>query len=115
MSIRRPFRYEPLADLIDRGRYYLVTVDLPHVSKDNIHIYLDGDTVIIHAENEYMSEDGSYNRVVYDREFTLPDDADPSTIKVSFKDGILRITTDKKQGGKTEIPIRRHTTAMHLR
>ncbi len=115
MSIRKPFRYEPLADLIDRGTYYLVTVDLPHVNKDNIHIYLDDDTVLIHAENEYTSDDGSYNRVVYDREFTLPDDADSSTIRVSFKEGMLRITMNKRQGGKTEIPIRRRTTATHLR
>ncbi|MGC8601843.1 MAG: Hsp20/alpha crystallin family protein [Thermoprotei archaeon] len=106
MSIRKPFRFEPLADLTDRGKYYLVTVDLPHVNKENVHIYLDGDAIVVHAENSYVADDGSYNRVVYDREFTVPEDADTSTIKVSFKDGILRITMDKKREGKREIPIR---------
>ncbi len=107
MNSRRPYRYEPLADLSDRGNYYLLMVDLPHVSQDDVHIYLDGDTMIIHAETTYTDSDGGFNHVMYNREITIPRDADPSSIKVSFKQGMLKIIMGKTTHGKKEIPIRR--------
>jgi len=107
MNSRRPYRYEPLADLSDRGNYYLLMVDLPHVSQDDVHIYLDGDVMIIHAETTYTDNDGGFNHVMYNREITIPRDADPSSIKVSFKQGMLKIIMSKTTHGKTEIPIRR--------
>ncbi|MFP3220477.1 MAG: Hsp20/alpha crystallin family protein [Candidatus Marsarchaeota archaeon] len=107
MSIRKPSRFEPLADLSDRGSYYLFTIDLPHVNRDDVHIYLDGDNLVVHAETTYTDDEGAFNHIVYDRQISIPRDADPSSIRVSFKGGMLKVTMNKSTTGKREIPIRR--------
>jgi HSP20 family protein len=51
-----------------------------------------GDTTSVYAQERFT---GSFRRVV-----SLPEDADPSKVDASYRDGILRITVAKRETSK---------------
>ncbi len=102
---RKITKYQPLFDACDRGDHYLFTFDLPHVRKEDVHVYLKEAQLVIHAETSFQDEDGSEAHLVYDREMSLPLDADLSSIRVAFKDGLLRVYMGKTGGARREIPV----------
>jgi HSP20 family protein len=79
---------QPLVDVFDEQDHVLVIAELPGVGEEQIHSELKGDILILSAEDEDRK---------YYREMVLPADLDASTLKSSYKNGVLEIRISKKQ------------------
>lgn len=99
--------WAPRVDVIDNDDAYLVHVDVPGVSKDNLKInYQDGVLSISgerkheseEKENNYLRVERSYGR--FDRSFKLPQSVDVDRIEAKYTDGVLTVTVPKAEESK---------------
>ena len=90
-------------DITDNGNEYSLQADLPGFKKEDIHIDLDDDRLMISAErhSDYEQKDrkGDYVRCersygTYTRSFDTTG-IDIENIKASYEDGVLRLTLPK--------------------
>lgn len=77
---------EPIVDVFDEKDKVLVIAELPGVGEDNIHLEAKGDILTISAEDKDRK---------YSKEILLPSAVDASTMKTSYKNGILEIIFPK--------------------
>ncbi|GFP37737.1 HSP20 family protein, partial [Candidatus Hakubella thermalkaliphila] len=77
---------EPIVDVFDEEDKVLVIAELPGVGEDNIHLEAKGDILTISAEDKDRK---------YSKEVLLPSAVDASTMKTSYKNGILEIVFPK--------------------
>jgi HSP20 family protein len=91
-------------DVAENEQAYTLRAEIPGVSKDDIHITIDGDQVAISAEvkNEKEAKDGErvlrterYYGKVY-RAFQLAQTVDENGAAAKYTDGILELTLPKK-------------------
>jgi len=52
-------RYTPL-DVIDEGDHYLVHIELPGFSKENVEVQINSDGMSVHAKKEMEKEEKNY-------------------------------------------------------
>jgi HSP20 family protein len=98
-------RFSPVSDIIEEDKAYILEVKIPGVDEQKIEINNDGNMIHIAAQSQRSSDKNSTNYIYkesfghyFKRSFTLPNDADFSSMKSSYKDGILKITIQKKRG-----------------
>lgn len=72
----------PLVDVIEEDDHVLVLVDMPDVADINVHLELDGDILVLHAEK------GSKK---YHKEIVLPRSFDIKAMERSCRNGILAV------------------------
>ncbi|MEF3191189.1 MAG: Hsp20/alpha crystallin family protein [Campylobacterales bacterium] len=92
------------------GEYaYHIEVDLPGVSKEDIHVEVKDGLLTISGERRMKNEvtEKDYYKVEsfygkFQRSFTLPDNADVENITASSKDGVLEVVIPKIQEAKSE-------------
>ncbi len=95
-------------DVAETEGGYAVHADLPGVSKDDIHVTVDGDVVTLRAEvkpAEQRSE-GEENGVKwlrverragqFARSFRLPAEVDSAKAEAKYDNGVLRLSLPKK-------------------
>lgn len=107
----------PAADASSDDDAYRITLELPGVAEDDIHLGVkDGVLTVKGEKSSERSEEGDtwyFTERQYgsfSRAFRLPVDADESAIKADLRDGVLTVTLPRKseQGGtETRIPISR--------
>ena len=73
---------EPLIDVIEESDHVLIVAEMPGVADEDIHLDLNGDILVLHAEN------GSKK---YHKEIVLPCSYDSKSIERSCNNGILEI------------------------
>jgi HSP20 family protein len=78
---------EPLVDIFDEEDHVSVIIELPGVQVSDIHTEVKGDILTLSAAN---------NRHKYSKEVVLPKNADTSTAKRKYTNGILEIRMNKK-------------------
>jgi HSP20 family protein len=91
-------------DINDSEKAYVFYADLPGVSKDDLHVNVDGSTVTIAAEIKQYDEKTKDEKVVrseryfgsVSRSFQLPVDVDQNTANASYENGVLKLTLPKK-------------------
>ena len=92
-------------DIEDEGDKLVLSADLPGFDKKDIHIDVDDDTLVIHAERHSNYEDkdkkGNYLRCErsygsYARSFDISG-IDAKAIKAAYSDGVLRVTLPKQK------------------
>ena len=91
-------------DVAEKNGAYLVTVELPGVKKEDIHVAIDGEQVTIDAEVKREKEASPDERVLHrervygkvTRSFTLPQEVDEAKAEAKFRDGVLELTLPKK-------------------
>ena len=89
-------------DVTEKGGNYLVHAELPGISKEDIHVNIDGPTVSISAEREKDVKEGErvlrteryFGKV--SRSFQLGQDIDEDKSSAKFNDGVLELTLPKK-------------------
>lgn len=95
-------------DVTDEGDHYLLEADLPGFDKKDIHIDVDDDTLVIHAERHsnyekqekkagYLRCERSYGS--YSRSFNL-DGIDSEKISAAYDNGVLKLTLPKQAPAK---------------
>jgi HSP20 family protein len=104
-SARRNF--VPAVELSENDESYSITVELPGVKKDDVHVDLREGMLVVQGEKrcerEEKKERGRYLERTYGsfcRTFTLPNDADTDALKASFKDGVLTIQVPRSEESK---------------
>jgi HSP20 family protein len=95
MAIRNP-----LHDIIETDKEYVVEMQLAGVKKEDIKLNLDNDVLSITAERK--ENDQKFNRKQtfygkYQKSFTLPQAIDVEKIEASFDDGILKLNIPKAE------------------
>ncbi|WP_176256689.1 Hsp20/alpha crystallin family protein [Derxia lacustris] len=92
-------------DVVDRGRAYEVTADLPGVAKEDIRIKVEGKRLSIEAtaRNERTLNEGDQvlhterYATQYARAFALPADLDDSRAEARFENGVLTLVLPKRE------------------
>lgn len=95
--------FSPSSEAAVTGDAYEISVELPGVAEDDIHVELHEGRLSVTGEkkasveekgkNYYFSERtyGSFQRV-----FRLPDDADQDKVVANYKDGVLTVKVAKR-------------------
>lgn len=99
-----PSVWTPAVDVAEHDNEYLVKVELPGVSKDDVKITMQDNVLTIRGEKKQEKE-SSYHRVErsygsFQRSFTLPTTVKNDRIEASYRDGILSITLPKAEEAK---------------
>lgn len=107
----RPLGFEPRpetprmkVEVAEKNGSYLVTAELPGVSKEDIQVTVDGAQVTLAAEvkrrkeiaeaDRVLASERSFGKVI--RSFTLPQDLDETKVEAKFTDGVLELALPKK-------------------
>ena len=94
----------PKVDVFDDGGNFVVSAELPGVSREDLDIDVKDNRLTIKGEKklENKTEKEGYLRVersygLFERSFFLDDNIDRENIKAEYKDGVLRLTLPRKQ------------------
>ena len=112
----KPLHGEPLPspeqikmDVKENGTAYTVQAEIPGVSKDDIQVSIEGNTVTLRAEVKQLDshkDDKLLRSERYfgavSRGFQLPQDIDQAQAKAKYDNGVLSLTLPKKQGGTAQ-------------
>ncbi len=117
----RPFFHEGMEvepqikmDVTEADGKYLVNAEIPGVSKDDIHVTIDGNRVSISAEVKQEKEVKEGERVIRcersygmaSRTFSLDEEIDQNQVQAKYNNGVLELTLPKKPGSmRKEIPV----------
>ncbi|MCP4152959.1 MAG: Hsp20/alpha crystallin family protein [bacterium] len=103
----------PTTDIYETTDDYIVKLEVPGLSKDDISVELNNDTLTVKGERKEEKElnEESYHRLesfsgTFSRSFTLPKNVDAQKISADMKDGILNLKIAKAEIEKIKsIPI----------
>jgi len=110
----------PPCDIDEIDDYYLVTMDLPGMQKEQIRVEMRDNQLIVSAERAETRErhegrrlnteryEGSYTRVI-----TLPASVASDKIEASYENGVLHIAIPKAEEAKARsVPIKEQKTGI---
>ncbi len=96
----------PAVDVFEDEHGITVKADLPGVSKENLHLRVDGDTLTIEGQVG-LGESGALEPVYaevrvahYRRSFALSRDLDTEKIDARMKNGVLTLQVPKREQAK---------------
>jgi HSP20 family protein len=88
----------PATDLKETEKAYLLSVELPGLSRDNIDLKIRGDSLVITGQKAEEKDDaGATYRFSerrfgrFERAFPLPHDVERARIAATFNDGVLKL------------------------
>lgn len=94
--------WTPAADAYETPEGFVVLMDLPGLSADDVEIHVDGERLIVHGERRLSEKTRpeAFHRVersygVFTRVFHLTDEVDPDKVTANFRDGLLRLELPK--------------------
>ena len=97
----------PALDVRENDHHYAVTVELPGVGKDDVHVEIENGLLTIRgekrSEREEKKERSHYTERSYGaftRTLRLPTDADADRLEASFKDGVLALKIPRTEAAK---------------
>lgn len=102
--MRRAANLTPRTDILESDREFLLRLDLPGVSREDVAIELDGETLTIKAEQPDESAEG-YNYLRrergashrFERSFELGRRIDRDGINAAMTDGVLSVSLPKNE------------------
>jgi HSP20 family protein len=96
--------WAPLVDIAEDDKEYLIKMELPEVDKKDVKVTVENGTLTISGERKAEKEEKSrkFHRVErfygrFERNFSLPDDAESKDVKAEFKDGMLKVHLTKSE------------------
>lgn len=103
----------PACDIEETESHYLVSLDMPGISKEDIRIETKGDQLMVSAERKHESKEKNGSRFVSERSygkfyraFSVGNSIDRDHVEAVYKDGVLRIALPKAEETKPkQIPI----------
>jgi HSP20 family protein len=103
----------PAVDVTENESGITVKADLPGVSRESLHVRVDGETLTIEGQVNLGAVQGlepiyaEVRTAQYKRSFVLSRDLDTSKIDASMKNGVLTLTVAKLEQAKPRrIPVR---------
>ncbi|WP_443939124.1 Hsp20/alpha crystallin family protein [Pedobacter sp. MW01-1-1] len=99
----------PNVNVSEHENGFLIEIAAPGLKKEDFHLTVKKETLSVWAEvkADEKAATKDYSRKEFDyssfaRSFNLPESADSDKISAEYKDGILSITINKKDGSKLE-------------
>jgi HSP20 family protein len=99
----------PAMDVSENDKHYAITVEVPGVAKDDVHVEVHEGMLTIRGEKKSEREEKDERRRyversygAFSRSFSLPADADEDRVEASFKDGVLTVTIPKTAESKPQ-------------
>lgn len=97
----------PAVDVAEENDEYIIKIELPGVSKDDVKITLESNILTVRGEKKAEKEtnEKNYHRMErsygsFQRSFTLPTTVKNEKISAEYKDGILTVTLPKAEESK---------------
>ncbi len=97
-------------DIYHLGKEIVILAPIAGVEKDNIHLSVTDDVLVIKGERnpiESVSEENYYTRECFwgsfSRSIVLPEEADTKNISASFENHVLEIRIPKEEKEHTKI------------
>jgi HSP20 family protein len=94
--------WSPLADVYETPESFVVLVELPGLSQDDVELQVDADQLVVRGERRMgvKTRPESFHRMersygYFSRTFPLPEDVDPARLTAQFRDGLLRLDLPK--------------------
>ena len=104
-----PSAWSPATDIVERNNAFVLKVELPGLSKDDLTVTIQDNMLKIRGEKKQETEEKepSHHRIersygAFQRCFTLGQAIRSDEIDASFKDGILTLTVPKAEEAKTK-------------
>ena len=97
--------WHPMADVAEQDDAYVITADLPGVSRDNIKVQMVDNVMTLSGERKSETRDEDTQRIErsygrFSRSFSLPSAVDEGKISAEYKDGVLTVTLPKAESAK---------------
>ena len=106
MEPERP-SFNPAVDVDETDSHYLMSFDLPGISKDDVKIELLENQLTVSGEKTGAVRKDKHNRHLternygsFQRVFTLPSNIEGTKVEASYKDGVLQIALPKAETAK---------------
>lgn len=101
--------WAPVVELVEGEGEYVLSAELPGISKDDIDVSVDDHVLTLKGEKRSeKAEDQGKTHILerrygsFERSFTLPRNVDAKKITASFKDGIMEVRLPKGEGSKAK-------------
>ena len=102
--------WRPAASIVENQKEYVISADLPAVKKEDVSVTVDRNVLSIRGERRLektADEETEHRRETYhgvfERRFSLPDDADAQGISAESKDGVLTVKIPKLKPTQPEV------------
>lgn len=89
----------PATDLKETDQAYLLDVELPGLSREDVDLAVNGDMLTLSGHKAETRDDASASYRIserrfgrFERAFPIPDDVQRDQIQAQFRDGVLKIT-----------------------
>ena len=96
--------WTPSLDVYETQEKFVITMELPGVSLDDVDISVEDSTLVVRGERKFYREqdEDSFLRIErrfgeFTRSLTLPSTADAEGIQASFDQGVLMIEVPKRE------------------
>ncbi|HZA27063.1 MAG TPA: Hsp20/alpha crystallin family protein [Actinomycetota bacterium] len=96
--------WTPSLDVYETQEKFVITMELPGVSPDDVDISVEDSTLVVRGERKFYREQDqdSFLRIErrfgeFTRSLTLPSTADAEGIQASFDQGVLMIEVPKRE------------------
>ena len=101
----------PRTNVHEADDAFIFTMEMPGLSRENVEINLEGDTLVVKGEKSVQSEDKGlvrreYQSTRFERTFHVGDTIDRDKVKAKMTDGILTVTlpkTPERVGRKIDV------------
>lgn len=113
----RPLHGDPLPqpgqiriDVKEGSHGYTIQAEMPGVRKEDIHVSIEGNTVLVRADVKQEDQQTQGDKVLrseryfgsVSRGIQLPQEVDPTQAKAKFDNGVLTLTLPRKQGNASQ-------------
>lgn len=104
-DLARPFTdvWSPAVDLRETEKEYIVEMDVPGMTKDDIHLDITGDVLTVSGErlSETEQKEGEQRRIErrygkFQRSFEVAGGFEQEKVNAEYKDGVLKVTLPKR-------------------
>jgi HSP20 family protein len=99
--------WSPAVDIFETEQEIVLQLEVPGVSKEQVHVEVDNGTLLLRGERKIEKEvkEENYHRVeraygFFQRSFSLPDTVDPEKVRAELKDGVLELRLGKREQAK---------------
>jgi HSP20 family protein len=93
----------PSTNINEKEKEYVITMEMPGVSKKNVDVSLDGDSLVVTAKKvDKIESEGLIRKEIraekFRRSFQLGSNIDREKIKAKMENGVLKLTLPKTEG-----------------
>lgn len=106
-EVNRTLGWVPPVDIRETATDYALEIEVPGLTKDEVHVEAEGNTVTVRGERKQAqeSERGTRHRVErrygrFERSFEINDGFDASKIEAHLESGVLQVTLPKREESK---------------